>query len=103
MKPVVNDKVDVVTFEVSRIWKGPTSKSINVVAIRHPAMGDGYTFVVGTEYIVYTTKQLNPGWRELDQVSGGVKVYSLSNCVPRIRTDIAKESALLGAHWRKPK
>jgi hypothetical protein len=102
IKAVVEDKVDLVTFEVSRIWKGPASKSINVVAITHPAMGDGYTFTTGTEYIVYATKQLNHGWPELDQVAEGARVYGLNNCVPRVRMDIAQENKILGRHWRKP-
>jgi len=102
IRAVVNGQVDLVTFDVQKTWKGPASRSINVVAFRYHAMGDGYTFRLGTDYIVYATKELNKGWVELERVAGNTKVYGLPNCLPRVRTDLTGEMKLLGGHWRKP-
>ena len=106
IKTIEEDHVDLVIFETSRVWKGPPHKSVEVVAFRYRSQGDGYTFHAGAEYIVYATaeypRELRKNWPELQRLAPEATVYSLPNCVPRVRSDINEELKLLGARWRKP-
>ena len=85
-----------VTFAVSRSWKGPVDKKIQVHAWERALMCDSYLFEVGHRYMVYAIQQdKEGGWA--DQYPSGTKILSIGNCILRIREDIAVEAFILGA------
>lgn len=84
-----------VTFAATRLWKGPVTSVIRVLAFRHPPEGDGYTFRTGQEYVVYALGQTGQRWEPLRKLARA-PVYDVGMCVLRIRTDVARESRLLG-------
>jgi hypothetical protein len=85
-----------VTLMTERVWKGPDSDKIMVFAFRHPPQGDGYSFKVGQEYVIYTLGNVATQWKPLQTASMGGPVYDVGMCVLRVRNDIAKELRLLG-------
>jgi len=47
-----------ITFEVSKVWKGPPSKTLVVVtALEGATCGLGRSFMIGEEYIVYASSE----------------------------------------------
>lgn len=86
-----------VEFKVTRVWKGPRSSSVKVIAFTTVSMGGGYQFKRGEEYIVYALDDIGSGRGEIRQFSGGGKVYSIGlTCPIRIRTDVDPEAHILG-------
>lgn len=80
----------VITFAVSRTWKGPHSE-IQMVTIERPTM-----FLRGAEYIVYGLDEIPQDWAEVRRFSKGSKMYGIGfPCVLRVRTDVKVESSRL--------
>jgi hypothetical protein len=100
--PVVEGQVDLVIFDVDQVWKGPVEKAVTLAASRRPAMGNGYTFQEGQQYVVYAIDTVNQDWAELKPLASGAFVYGLNGCTPRVRTDVTEEARLLGRRSRRP-
>ena len=86
-----------VTFKVSRQWKGGVHSTIKVHAVERSLMCDSYVFLQGERYIVYAIEtDSEGGWA--DQYPRGSKILSIGDCVLRIQTGnkISPESKLLG-------
>ena len=89
-----------VTFDVSRAWKGPIGPKVKVHADEHALMCDSYVFKVGHPYIVYAIQQDSEGgWA--DQYPTGTKILGVGGCILRIREDVEIEASKLGKS-RKP-
>lgn len=83
-----------VTFAVSRGWKGPVGGNIKIHAWERALMCDSYTFEVGHRYVVYAIQQDEFGFA--DQYPAGTKILSVGNCILRIQEDIEEEARRLG-------
>jgi hypothetical protein len=84
-----------VTFSVSRKWKGAVGKEVKVHAAQRALLCDSYTFETGQRYIVYAVRiDKESGWN--DKYPAGTKIISVGDCILRIRKDIAEESKRLG-------
>lgn len=91
-----------VTFEVTRYWKGTIPLKVRVYATARPSMCDGYRFEQGREYILYTGP-MTPGWPEMEQRAGVGTLYEVADCPGRIvRENIHREARWLG-RWRAPR
>jgi hypothetical protein len=87
-----------VTFKVDRGWKGPVVETMRVFAFGRLDMGTGYPFREGESYVVYVTK-IDPleDSEELRRRTGDAPVYGIGFwCRLRVRTDVEKESRILG-------
>jgi hypothetical protein len=96
---VVADRSEpmVVTFKVDRGWKGPVKDYIRLFAFGSPPSGDGYRFVEGNRYVIYATNDVPLTWDALRKLLGGRTVYGIGiPCRLRLRTDVEKESRILG-------
>jgi hypothetical protein len=91
----INDHT-VVTFRVTRAWRGPVTREIKVYATARPSMCDGYKFRDGVEYVVYASTNLYIESEERKRYSQGATVYEISDCPLRIRTDVTAEAKRLG-------
>jgi hypothetical protein len=81
----------IVTFAVSRTWKGSPNSEMQLLTLERPAM-----FVVGVEYIVYGLDEVNQQWAKIRRFSERSKVYGIGfPCVLRVRTDVEIESRRL--------
>ena len=84
-----------VTFAVSRRWKGPVGAEIKIHAWERALMCDSYTFEVGHRYVVYAIQQdKEGGWA--DQYPKGTQILSVGGCILRIREDVDAEAKRLG-------
>jgi hypothetical protein len=83
-----------VTFAVSRRWKGPVGPEIKIHAWERALMCDSYIFEIGHRYVVYAIQQNEFGFG--DQYPAGTKILSVGNCILRIREDVEEESKRLG-------
>ena len=84
-----------VSFSVSRKWKGPVGKEVKVHAAERALLCDSYTFETGQRYIVYAIRiDKESGWN--DKYPAGTKIISVGDCILRIRKDIAEEAKRLG-------
>jgi hypothetical protein len=89
-----------VTFAVSRSWKGPVGPKIKIHNWERALMCDSYIFEVGHRYVVYAIQQdKEGGWA--DQYPAGTKILSVGGCILRIREDVEAEAKRLGQS-RKP-
>jgi hypothetical protein len=89
-----------VTFDISRSWKGSVGSTIKVHAEERALMCDSYVFELGHRYIVYAIQQdSEAGWS--DQYPAGTKILGVGGCILRIREDIKAEASKLGK-GRKP-
>lgn len=95
-RPPKVDDYTVVTFRVSKAWKGPVTSTMKVQATARPSMCSGFEFREGKEYIVYATDDINQDWDKLRPFAERLHVYGIGNCPLRIRADADRESRLLG-------
>ena len=93
--PEIDDHM-IVTFEVTRAWKGEVNSTTKVHSVARPKLCDGYRFEVGREYVVYASDNLNQEWAEIAHRAHGMHVYEIDDCPLRIRTDVSEETKLLG-------
>jgi len=85
-----------VSFTVSKAWKGPVTKTMRVFVWGRPSLGSGYQFRVGVDYVVYAQKENTDKWPSIVKAGRGSPVYGLGICPMRIRADANKESQALG-------
>jgi hypothetical protein len=78
------------------VWKGTAEATVRVFEFQSPPQGVGYMFERGREYVVYTGGYVPDQWIPIEFVGAGGPVYDLGTCSVRIRTDVARESKLLG-------
>jgi hypothetical protein len=86
-----------VTFKVSRQWKGNVHSTVKVHAWERALMCDSYLFEMGKRYIVYAIEQDKEfGWA--DKYPEGTKVLSIGDRNLRVRTgdDVTGELRRLG-------
>jgi hypothetical protein len=86
----------VVTFSVSRKWKGPVKTRIQVHDLEVSLMCDSYSFELGHEYIVYATLMNKDVAGFGNLYPTGTTILSTGACM-RIREDIDVERKNLGA------
>jgi hypothetical protein len=88
----------VATLAVDQTWKGPLTSAIQVLAFGHPAIGTGFQFRVGSEFVVYALDEVNQDTPpSIRRFSGRSRVYGIGlGCVLRVRTDVVGESRVLG-------
>jgi len=91
-----------VTFDVSRQWKGAVRSTVQVHAWERALMCDSYLFKVGERYILYAVEQdKENGWA--DKYPSGTRILAIGDCILRVRTgdDLAGELDKLG-HGNRP-
>jgi hypothetical protein len=96
LQPIHPEGQRIVTFRVSRGWKGAVSPTMKVLTYLRSKAFDTYVFTPGVEYVVYGLEShfLSAASRKL---AGGQPVYAVSEpCLQRVRTDVAQESKALG-------
>ncbi len=89
----------VVTFSVTKTWKGAPDNRVKLFLFQKPLQGPGYQFQIGHEYVVYAHEATK--WDPLVRIGQADPVYDLeSQCPLRVRTDVVAESKRLGANKR---
>jgi hypothetical protein len=90
--------VDVVTFAVDRVWKGPVTSTVRLLTFDSPSVSGSFPFRLGRQYVVYAlddVDQMAPA--DVRRFSAKSHVYSVGmGCVMRVRTDTENESRSLG-------
>lgn len=97
LQPAVSGGPRVVTFRVSRGWKGSVTPTMKVLVFARPTRFDTYDFHAGVEYVVYGYASHEETWELVGKVARGQTVYGIGVvCRLRVRADVAKESKALG-------
>jgi hypothetical protein len=100
LQPVSGFKI--VTVAVSRVWKGPSTSTIQLFVLEHPSMGTGFQFRVGSEYVIYALDDVEQNWSEIRRFSQQSRVYGIAvGCTLRVRVDVDAEARSLDARVRK--
>lgn len=83
----------IVTFKISRVWKGPPEKSLTIHTTYNKSTCNGYAFISGREYLVYASfnrradnflaRLFAPGKSTL-----GVKVYGGTKPISQAEKDL---------------
>ena len=92
----------VITFSTERFWKGAPRKTVKVFLFLHPRQGQGYSFKLGGQYVVYATESVSK-WAPLHAVIKDEPVFEVGECPLRIRTDIDAETRLLSQRTMVPR
>jgi hypothetical protein len=96
LQPVSGFKI--VSVSPSKIWKGPSSSTIQLFALEHPVLGNGFQFRVGSEYVIYALDEVEQNWSEIRRFSERSRVYGIGvGCTLRVRLDVDTEARLLDA------
>jgi hypothetical protein len=102
LQPASEEGPRVVTFSVTRAWKGPVTRTMKFYVLNSPQGGLRCSFRRGTEYVVYGRVVPGARWSEpVRKLTAGYTVYWIGPqpCVPRVRTDVVEESKALGRGW----
>jgi hypothetical protein len=79
-----------VTFSVTRSWKGQSHPIVKTLVLQTSASGGGYVFQAGHDYMVYTNEATK--WEAVVRMARPNPVYDLGGqCPLRIRSDVAAE------------
>lgn len=97
LEPSISSDPKLITFSVERVWKGKVGKIVQTFVLEHPPMGTGYQFRLGSEYVVYALNEIGQKWQPARQTRRRQRIYDIGiTCTLRVRTDVSKESHLLG-------
>jgi hypothetical protein len=90
--------LDVVTFAVDHVWKGPVTSSVRLLTFGSPSVGGGFQFSLGKKYVVYAMDDVDQAApADIRRFSAKSHVYSVGiGCVMRVRADSENESRSLG-------
>ncbi len=83
----------IVTFRVSKVWKGPLEKSLTIHTTYNKSTCNGYAFISGREYLVYArfNRRADNFLAKLfapDKPTLGVKVYGGTKPISRAENNL---------------
>lgn len=97
LEPSISSDPKLITFSVERVWKGKVGKTVQLFVLEHPPMGTGYQFRLGSEYVVYALNEIDQKRPTARHPRKRQRIYDIGiTCTLRVRTDVPKESHLLG-------
>lgn len=95
LRPPEQGDLTLVTFSVKNAWKGALGATVSVMATVHGTVCPGYRFEAGHDYVVYAVDPLALNPARVRHLSKGARVFEVSDCPLRVRTDVTAEARLL--------